>query len=64
MNHMIASFDFIPNPVGTPLDDRTFQSSAMAQQREREIDGQYVLMVPLLLAVLALFLLVRRFGRR
>lgn len=64
MNHMIASFDFIPNPAGTPLDDKAFLSSAIAQQKEREIDGQYVLMAPLLLAIVVLLFLVRRFGRR
>jgi hypothetical protein len=61
---MIASFDFIPNPAGTPLDDRTFQSSAMAQQREREIDAQYLLLAPLVLAIVVLLVLVRRFRRR
>lgn len=64
MNHTIASFDFIPNPTGPLLDDKSFVSSALAQQRERDAEGHVLLGLLLVVAVLAIVLVAWRLRTR
>lgn len=61
---MIASFDFIPNPTGPALDDTTFVSSALSQQRERDSEGHVMASLFLIVAAVAIILIAWRLRTR
>ena len=59
-----AAFDFIPNPQGSPLDEASFLSSAVAREKdESELPFSTAfatfLMVSIIIALLALMALKR-----
>lgn len=60
MNDTTASFKFIPNPTGAPLDDKSFVSSALAQQKQRDADGYTPFGLFLIIAAVAIILIAWR----
>lgn len=60
MNDTTASFKFIPNPTGAPLDDKSFVSSALEQQKERDAEDHAPFGLFLIIAAVAIILIAWR----
>lgn len=59
-----AAFDFIQNPSGRPLDDASFLSSAIAQEKEKnEPTISPAFAIPIIAAIIIVFLAFRKVKR-